>query len=155
MKLVDELLVNLKQQQAVSSSIKILQVLITSFAVRETEKDQLTQQAVVSELVQSHGLVNILLECIIWLKNEIREKAAGEKEWPNSFTAQYMVKLSERVTMIKTLIKINGKASEIVTIDFLNTVWNEMVLRPLCKLESDLACKWIKDLVEKEKDADF
>lgn len=115
MKLMYELLDNLKQHQAVSSSLKTLGCLVQSFPARDTEKDHLTQAVIVSELVQERHLITLLLDSITHLKQEITAHKTTE-ELPTAFQASYMLKLLERVLLIKTLLKINIKTSEIITL---------------------------------------
>lgn len=50
---------------------------------------------------------------------------------------------------MKTLIKMsNKKMSEIITIEFLNVMWKELVLTSQFKEESDLMCKWLSELTD-------
>lgn len=60
-----------------------------------------------------------------------------------------MSKLLERISTMKTLIKMsNKKMSEIITIEFLNVMWKELVLTSQFKEESDLMCKWLSELTD-------
>ena len=79
---------------------------------------------IVSELIKEKRLMSLLLDCVNHLRNEVKAQNIPEKDWPVPFASQYMTKLQERVLLIKTLIRINPKISEIVNFEFLNTIWN-------------------------------
>ena len=58
------------------------------------------------------------------------KKSSPDQPFPNEFIKSYMSKLQERIFTLKTLIKLNTKkTSEIVTLNFLNTMWKELVLQ--------------------------
>ena len=79
-----------------------------------------------------------------------------KEETTAEFTKSYMSKLQERIYALKTLIRLNTKSiSGIVTLRFLNTMWRELVISSQCKEESDLMCKWLQELTDKEKDEQF
>ena len=80
-----------------SSSLKTLSHLIQSFPARDTDSDHVTQAVIVGELVQERQLVTLLLDCVAHLKDEIKVKNVGEKDWPIPFLASYMMKILERV----------------------------------------------------------
>jgi hypothetical protein len=47
------------------------------------------------------------------------------------------------------------KTSEMVTLQLLSTMWKELVIDSFCKEESELMCRWLQELTDKEKEDDF
>ncbi|CAD8095799.1 unnamed protein product [Paramecium sonneborni] len=108
---------------------------------------EITQDEFVKELVQQSNIHHILRQNIENLR--IQNKGINADNLQES--ARYMNKLQERILLIKTLIKINGTATNIIDQQFLDLIWNELILKPICKQECDMASNWLRDLVEKDE----
>lgn len=53
------------------------------------------------------------------------------------------------------MIRINKTAFELVNLEFLKLIWSELILRPFCKQEADMASNWLRDLIEKDREPRF
>ncbi|CAD8066392.1 unnamed protein product [Paramecium primaurelia] len=113
----------------------------------ENKVEEITQDEFVKELIQQSNISQILRQNIENLR--ILNKGINSENLQES--ARYMNKLQERILLIKTLIKINGTAADIIDQQFLDLIWNEIILKPICKQECDMASNWLRDLVEKDE----
>ncbi|CAK70549.1 unnamed protein product (macronuclear) [Paramecium tetraurelia] len=172
--MIQKLITNIKQQKVESSSLKVLQQIICTFLpyqklqqgkyryqpaeaknplqesnnnFADQKQEQDLDEEFIKGLIQQQQVHHTLRESI---DNLYSQNLGINADDPNE-TTLYINKLQERLILIQTLIMIYGTAADMIDQQFLDLIWNKHILKPVCKLESEIVSFWLRDLIEKDE----